>query len=116
MSNQRRVEETPYEVGFFAGVNQAIDELNLDVSLVPWIEGGYPSERGNIRRIPGKLMASTGTLGGAVLTLTQLNFTSRSPIVVNRCGTWIHETNVVTLQSPTTYADTLPPTDRFILE
>jgi hypothetical protein len=74
MSNQRRVEESPYEVGFFRGVNQAVDELNLDSTLVPWLHGGQPSDRGNIRRIPGKIMASTGSLGGTVLTLTQFSF------------------------------------------
>jgi hypothetical protein len=116
MSNQRRVEESPYEVGFFAGINQAVDELNLDATLCPWIQGGYPSERGNIRRIPGKVMASTGTLGGTVLTLTQLRFSRSVHVVLNRCGTWVHETDVATLQSRTTYAETLPPTDRFILE
>jgi len=116
MSNQRRVEETPYEVGFFRGVNQAVDELNLDSSLAPWVQGGHPSERGNIKRVPGKLMASTGSLGGTVLTLTQLAFQGLNPVILNRCGRWVNETDVAVLRSHPTYAQTLPPTDRFILE
>lgn len=116
MSNQRRVEESPYEVGFFRGVNQAVDELNLDSTLVPWLHGGQPSDRGNIRRIPGKVMASTGSLGGTVLTLTQLSFRGVSHVVLNRCGTWVSETETDVLRAPLTYDQTLPPTDRFILE
>jgi len=117
MSENRRVEESQYEIGFFRGVNQAIDELNLDSTLSPYVQGGFPSERGNIRRIPGKVMASTGTFGGTVLTLTQLTFRDKRYAVLNRCGTWVHETDVATLQSREQYlGDILPPTDRFILE
>ena len=116
MSNQRRVEESPYEVGLFAGAFDAVDELNQPSQFAPWVCGGFPSERGNIRRVPGKVMASTGTLGGSVLTLSQIRFRDSSAVIVNRCGTWYHETAVQTLKSPITYAETLPPTDRFILE
>jgi hypothetical protein len=71
----------------FQGVNQLLDEVKLDPSLVAWMFGMMTEETASLRRVSGKVPATTGTVA-AMLSIRQLTFDGARKLVVH-AGTGI---------------------------
>jgi hypothetical protein len=99
MSLQRRTEKTPLIIEDFEGCNQLIDDLTLKSESPPWMHGCFPNVKMNVERIPGKLLASTATTGGHVLTLHQLEFTDRSVMLIHQSSNYSIETDLTNLMT-----------------
>lgn len=99
MANQRRTSEPPVIVETLGGVNQVLDQLNLPPESTPWLHGMFPNARGDLERIPGKLANSTGSLGSHVLSLTQLEFSGKSVVLIHQGSQLKTEDDVTTLMT-----------------
>lgn len=73
----------------FASINEVLDELKLPENQVPVALGCIFSEEMQLARVPGKLVYSSGGLGGRVLTLHQLNFKDGSPLLVHQSSSYM---------------------------
>lgn len=113
MANQQRAEEDALVIDNFNGVNQLIHELNLPETYVPWLRGSFSDDKGNIQRLPGKKAITTGSLGGPVFTLHQLEFTDKSYVLIHQSSSYKIETDVTELLTSQTIELTAP-VDSFI--
>jgi len=84
MSNQRRVVETPLIIREFNGANSAIDDLKGAPDSTNWQSGMFSHERHVCERVPGKLLHSTGSCGGHILTLQHCLFRDRGFVVIHQ--------------------------------
>jgi len=113
MAHQRRTDEELLVVDDFSGVNQVIDELKISDKATPWLYGAFVSPHKTVERIPGKVLVSSATSGGAVFTLHQLDFTDRSLVLVHQASNYLVEDNLDVLTGDVEITPLLP-TEPFI--
>jgi len=113
MANQQRTEGPVLVIDNLSGVNQLIHDLNLTKEATPWLRGMFPDDKGNLQRIPGKLAMTTGSFGGPVFTLHQLEFTDKDLVLIHQSSNYKIETDVSELLSSQTIELTAP-VDSFI--
>ena len=102
-----RVGENTLVVDDFAGVNNAIDEIKLPPSLVPWSTGGYYTERKEFERLKGKKVVGTSTAFGLLLCLKQLDFQDRSVVVGHASSCYFYESDLSALRTSVPNTSTL---------
>jgi hypothetical protein len=95
-------------VNEFKGVHQLLDEVKMLPALVPWMFGMMTDETSSLRRLPGKVLATTGH-NAAVLSITQLTFDGIQKTVVH-CGTRILYANEDLTHLRTPFSGNFPGT------
>lgn len=83
----------------FAGVNDRVDIVKLPNPLVDWVHGMFPTKQGTMRRIPGKLLNSTTTTPGHILTITQLVFEEQTLVCIHASSVFYVENDMSLLVS-----------------
>ena len=93
----RRTEEGPLIIEDFQGVNQFIDDFTLKPEVPQYLFGAFVNDKMNVERVPGKLLHSSNTTGGHVLTLYQLIFSNESVLLVHQGSEYKVETDLSSL-------------------
>ena len=97
------------------GCNDLIDEIRLPEGLVPWSHGGHFNERSEFERLRGKKHLATSTSSrGMILSLCQLQFSSKDAVVV-RDDISFRYVDSVDMESLRTVGGTVNPLGPFIL-
>lgn len=99
MAHQRRTERDELIIENLEGCNQLIDDLTLKPESPQWMHGCFANAKMNVERIPGKLLNSSATTGGHVLTLKQLDFTDRTVLMIHQSSNYSIETDLTNLMT-----------------
>jgi len=76
--------EGPHKIiNEFSGVNDLVDDVKLPEDLVSWAHGAFPSDKSRMQRIPGKLVNSTSTHEGMIISIHQLDFQDTNLVVIH---------------------------------
>ena len=65
----------------FKGVNQLPDEVKLAPAFVPWMFGLVPDATSSMQRVPGKILATTGS-SPAIMSIFQLAFDGLLKVII----------------------------------
>lgn len=84
-------------VDAFKGVNQIVDEVKLPKDFAPESRGGYFNEASVFERLKGKLLNSSNSTGGHVLTIAHLLFRDSSAVLIHQGTAYVVEEDVSAL-------------------
>lgn len=112
MAEDRKKPWDKFSIEEFDGVDNAVSELNLEDGAVPWLYGGYATEQNAIRRIPGKLLHSSVTTGGQVITISQMDFSDQTVVFLHRGSNYLVEDDITPLIAEP--GDVIDPLEPFI--
>ena len=104
--------EGPHKIiNEFSGVNDLVDDVKLPEDLVSWAHGAFPSDKSRMQRIPGKLVNSTSTHEGMIISIHQLDFQNTNLVVIHTSTALQTDSNLSTLLSS---ASTPFPLENFV--
>jgi len=92
-----RTQDEVLLVDDFRGVNSIIDEVKLLPGMAPQTLGGYCDTSFHFNRLPGKILHSSDTTGGHVLSIRQLEFTDHALVIVHDSSDYRTVTDMSTL-------------------